>query len=219
MLRFLVLIAACGPVRPVEGPALPPVPEPAPPQIAAPSADGCVDPTEDVEAAPVWRDVERYTEAWRARATASRGWIELPPPHQAGTRDDRKGVWVDDVLAREVRPDLLLDARGQLWLRTRLRYQCSRDNARFYIDRDGGVFEIELAPTCGEIRKVNLCGGYAAGGCGHDPGPQDPSRMAEWHYAPVPHGAHWLGIAKPVVIRDPMPVCYELRPAITLTPP
>lgn len=220
-MRWLLVLAACGPPRPAEGPAFPAVADPAPPAI--PASDGCIDrESGNVENSPVYQAIDRYREAWFAQATARRGWRALPAPdlpQQIGS-STRPGfdLMFGEVHARQLTPDLLLDEHGQLWLRTRLRFRCSLDTPRFFIDSDLAVFEVEYQPICRETRVVNLCGSYLAGGCGIDPGPQHEDSIAEWWFAPVPRGAHWLG-TEPIRITSDVAVCFEAKPALVTTPP
>ena len=220
---LLAVLAACGPIRPTEGPPLPVVSEPALPVIPPATPAGCIGIVgEDVAQLPVWRDIQRYDEAWLARATARRGWTALPPAQTVArvANSTRPGfdLMMGEEHLRAMRPDLLLDEHGQLWLKTRLQFQCSRDEPRFYSDSDLGVFEVEPQPHCLQTREVSLCGDYAAGGCGTNPGPQDAESISEWFFVPVPRGAHWLGIRE-VAIRDDVPVCFQAKPATISTPP
>ena len=223
LLVVLVPLVACGPIRPREGPPLPAVPEPALPVIPPVTSAGCVGSADDeVEHVQVWQDVHHYQDAWLARATARRGWTALPPAITVVqiVNSTRSGfdLMSGELLLRAERADMLVDEHGQRWLKTRLRFQCTREQPRFYADGDLGVFEIDHRPHCLETHEVALCGVYAAGGCGIDPTTTDAEAISEWFFVPVPRGAHWLGI-RDITIRDDVPVCLVAKPAGVTTPP
>jgi len=201
---------------------LPPTPEPTLPELPASEAGRCIGPEGDVDHSPVYREILHYQDAWLARATARRGWTALPPARQVIEvgNSTRRGYdfMIDDAHLRAVKSGLLQDERGHFWLKTRLRFQCSRDEPRFYRDADLGVFEVEDHAHCVVTRDVKLCGVYLEGGCGTNPGPQHGDSIAEWWFVEVPDGGHWLGV-KEVAITDDVPVCVHATPAAITTPP
>jgi hypothetical protein len=218
---LLALIAACGPVRPTEGPPLAAVPEPSLPQLPA-LVGGCLGSEDDeVTSTEVWKAIERYDKAWIARGLARHGWTELGRPRSVAPigSSPRPGfdLMSGELHLRKRGARLLEDEHGQRWLKTRLRYRCTSEQPRFVIDSNHGVFEVVFGPRCGETRKVQLCGTLAAGGCGIDPGPQDASAISEYWFVPVPRGAKWLGI-EPVRIDDPIPTCFQAVPRMVTRP-
>ena len=198
------MLAACAPAAPVVGPALPAPAEPAVPSV--PDQPACDPHTADssFEQEPIYVQITAYQTALEARAVASRGWTRLgraqTSPQLGDVRDAGDGI--------------LIDAKGQRWLKTRARYICTHDDPAFYVDRRGGVFEATFAPTCGTTRKITLCAVEAGEGCGRDPGKPPP----EYWYAPVAPDAHWLGVPE-VLMRDAVATCFDLRPAMTTYPP
>lgn len=226
MILLLLSMTGCLTSKPVEGPPSPLPAEPELPTLPPPDpSKGCIGDGVDLLRTPAWQAVVRYQDAVFARALARRGWSALPPPASVvryaqpidgfslGMNNPDSG----EHRLTEAGRNRLRDERGNYWVRTRLRNQCS-EQPRFYIDRKLGVFAIHFAPRCRETRVVKVCGTLAAAGCGIEPPPQSPDNISDWLFVRAPEGAHWVG-EHDAVITDELDVCFRLEPEQTSYPP